>query len=95
MSFHVYIVASGRNGTLYVGMTDDLAVRIWEHKTKARPGFTARYGCNQLAWFETFETREAAFRRERQIKEWRRRWKLRLIEDLNPTWRDLYETLIP
>ena len=93
MSFYVYIVASQRNGTLYVGMTDNLAHRIWEHKSKARPGFTAKYGCDLLVWFEAFETREGAFRRERQIKEWQRRWKLRLIEDLNPTWADLYERL--
>lgn len=95
MSFYAYIVASSRNGTLYVGMTDDLARRIWEHKTRAIPGFTAKYGCDQLVWYEAFETREAAFRRERRIKEWRRDWKLRLIEALNPAWADLYERLEP
>ncbi|MDR3512003.1 MAG: GIY-YIG nuclease family protein [Caulobacteraceae bacterium] len=95
MSFYAYIVASSRNGTLYVGMTDDLARRIWEHKTRAIPRFTAKYGCDQLVWYEAFETREAAFRRERRIKEWRRDWKLRLIEALNPAWADLYERLEP
>ena len=93
MSFYVYIVANHRNGTIYVGSTDDLAKRIWEHKTKARAGFTKIYGCDQLVWFETFEERENAFRRERRVKEWRRSWKLLLIEGANPTWRDLYETL--
>ncbi len=93
MSFYVYIVASRRNGTIYVGMTDDLSGRIWQHKSKVRPGFTAKYGCDQLVWYEVFESREGAFRRERQIKEWQRRWKLRLIEEANPAWADLYETL--
>ena len=91
MAFYVYIVASGRNGTIYIGSADDLAKRIWEHKEKVRP--TATYGCDQLAWYEVFEGREGAFRRERHIKEWRRSWKLMLIEDANPTWADLYETL--
>jgi putative endonuclease len=93
MSFYVYIVASRRNGTLYTGMTDDLGARISQHKAKAFPGFTARYGCDQLVWYEVCDTREAAFQRERRIKEWRRSWKLRLIEESNPTWADLYETL--
>jgi putative endonuclease len=93
VAFYVYIVASARNGTIYVGMTDDLSRRIWEHKTGEIPGFTARYGCDRLVWFETFETRDAAFHRERRIKEWRRSWKLMLIEEANPTWADLYETL--
>ncbi len=93
MSFYVYIVASGRNGTIYVGSNDDLAKRIWEHKEKVRDGFTKTYGCDQLVWFETFEERENAFRRERRIKEWRRSWKLMLIEENNPTWADLYDRL--
>ena len=91
--FYTYIVASKRNGTLYTGSTDDLAKRAYEHREKIRPGFTARYGVQILVWFESHETRGAAFRRERQIKEWRRAWKLRLIEERNPTWRDLYEDL--
>jgi putative endonuclease len=91
--FYVYIAASGRNGTIYVGSTDDLAKRIWEHQSKVRDGFTKTYGCDQLVWFEGFESRHNAFRRERQIKEWRRSWKLQLIEETNPTWRDFYETL--
>ncbi len=91
--FFVYILASKRNGTLYTGSTDDIAKRVWEHKNKVIKGFTAKYGVHRLVWCETHETREAAFRRERQIKEWRRAWKLRLIEEMNPDWNDLYETL--
>ncbi len=91
MSFYVYILASGRNGTLYTGMTDDLARRTWEHMTGAFPGFTKKYGIKTLVWFEVQETREAAFIRERQIKKWERKWKLQLIETENPEWRDLVE----
>ena len=95
MAFHVYIVASGRNGTIYTGMTDDLARRVWEHKTGVIAGFTAKYGCDKLVWSEAHETREGAFDRERRIKEWRRSWKVMLIEAANPTWADLYERLEP
>jgi putative endonuclease len=91
--FFTYILASRRNGTLYTGSTDNLAKRIFEHREKMLPGFTRTYGVSQLVWFEPHETREAAFRRERQIKEWRRVWKLRLIEERNPEWADLYEQL--
>lgn len=91
MSFFVYIPASKRNGTLYTGMTDDLARPVWEHQTGAFPGFTKRYGVKTLAWFEVHETRETAFRRERQIKKWERQWKLRTIEEVNPDWKDLVE----
>ncbi len=72
LCFYVYIVANHRNGTFYVGMTDDLARRIWEHKSKALKGFTAKYGCDQRVWYEVCDTRNAAFARERQVKEWRR-----------------------
>ena len=91
--FYTYIVASGRNGTLYIGMTDDLARRIYEHKTKLQDGFATRHACDQLVWYEPQDTREASFARERQLKEWRRSWKLLLIEEANPTWSDLYKTL--
>ena len=91
--FYVYIVANRRNGTIYVGSTDDISRRIWQHKTKVFPGFTAEFGCDRLVWYEVQHTRLAAFARERQIKEWKRLWKLRLIEAANPTWADLYETL--
>ena len=91
--FYTYILASSRNGTLYTGPTDDLARRVYEHRTRLRPGFAARYGCDLLVWYEPHATRDAAFQHERRIKEWRRSWKLRLIEERNPTWADLYETL--
>ncbi len=91
MAFYVYILASRRNGTLYTGMTDDLARRVEEHRTGALAGFTKRYGVKTLVWFEMQETREAAFVRERQIKKWKRSWKLRTIEAKNPQWMDLVE----
>ena len=91
--FYTYIVASKRNGTLYAGSTDSIVRRAYEHREKLRLGFTAKYGVSLLVWFEAHDTREGAFRRERQIKEWRRVWKLRLIEESNPTWRDLYVDL--
>ena len=94
MHFYVYILASGRNGTLYVGMTDDLARRIWEHRTGAVPGFTQRYGVKMLVWYEVHETRDTAFVRERRIKKWNRAWKLELIEQTNPGWRDLWDDLL-
>ncbi len=93
--FYVYLLASQPQGTLYVGMTDDLVRRVWEHKTKAIPGFTTKYGVDRLVWFEAHETRELAWRREKQIKEWRRGWKISLIEEQNPHWIDLYQSLSP
>jgi putative endonuclease len=90
MAFYCYIVASRRNGTLYVGSTDDLTRRIGQHKAGDHRGFTAEYGCDQLVWFSIHDSRENAFRRERRIKEWRRDWKLRMIEGENPEWLDLY-----
>jgi putative endonuclease len=95
MMFFVYMLASQQRGTLYVGMTDDLVRRVWEHKMKLVPGFTAKYGVDRLVWFEAHQTREAAWRRERQIKEWKRAWKIELIERDNPQWIDLYPSLSP
>ena len=92
--FYVYILASGRNGTLYVGHTDSLRRRVLQHRTKSVLGFAARYGVDKLVWFQSFETRPAAFHRERQIKEWRRPWKLSLVESLNPDWRDLGDDVL-
>jgi putative endonuclease len=94
MSFFVYILASRRNGTLYIGMTDNLARRIWEHKSGAVPGFTRKYGVKMLVWYEVHETRESAFQRERQLKKWNRAWKLALIEPSNPSWRDLSDEVM-
>ena len=91
--FFTYIITNKRNGTLYTGHTDDISLRIYEHKEKVFKGFAAKYGCDKLVWFETHETRDMAFKRERQIKEWQRTWKLELIEALNPHWQDLYPVL--
>lgn len=91
--FFVYILANERNGTLYTGSTDDLAKRVWQHKNKIFPGFTSKYDVDRLAWYEAHDTRESALMRERQIKEWKRAWKIVLIESMNPGWDDLYETL--
>tara|TARA_R110002110_G_C13019120_1_gene677665 strand:- start:95 stop:442 length:348 start_codon:yes stop_codon:yes gene_type:complete len=94
MSFYVYILASQRNGTLYVGQTDDLIRRVWQHRNKVFRGFTSKYDCNRLVWFSDFHDRDSAVTRERQIKAWKRKWKLDLIEANNPNWADLYENLI-
>ncbi|HEY9217027.1 MAG TPA: GIY-YIG nuclease family protein [Phenylobacterium sp.] len=93
MGFYTYLLASQRNGTLYCGHTDALGARVWRHKQRVFGGFTAEYGVSRLVWYEPHETREGAFRRERQIKKWNRAWKLRLIEGENPEWDDLYATL--
>ena len=90
MAFDVYILASRRNGTLYIGSTDDLSKRTWEHREGVRAGFTKKYGVHLLVWHQAFDTREGAFRRERQMKKWNRAWKLELIERSNPGWRVLY-----
>jgi putative endonuclease len=94
MSFFVYILASRRNGTLYIGMTDNLARRTWQHQSGILHGFTKKYGVKTLVWYELHESRESAFRRERQMKKWNRAWKLQLIEKRNPSWRDLTHELV-
>jgi putative endonuclease len=91
--FFVYILASRRNGTLYVGVTNDLARRITEHKSKLVPGFTRRHGVDKLVYFEEYASILAARAREHTIKRWRRAWKIALIEQNNPEWRDLSEKL--
>jgi putative endonuclease len=93
--FYVYLLASGLNGTLYVGMTRDLLRWVWEHKTWAVPGFTKRYAVDRLVWFEQHDSLEAAYVRERQIKGWKRVWKIHLIEADNPQWIDLFPSLSP
>ena len=90
----VYILASKRNGTLYTGVTSDLVQRVWQHKNGVVEGFTKRYGVHLLVWFEIHETMASAITREKAIKEWKRAWKLELIEKENPDWRDLYEDLL-
>ena len=86
---YVYLLASGRNGTLYVGVTSDLPKRIYEHKNHLAKGFTATYDVTQLVWFEGHDDITQAIWREKKIKKWNRAWKVRLIEANNPTWRDL------
>jgi putative endonuclease len=91
----VYLLSSKPNGTLYVGSTSDLVRRVWEHKNKAIRGFTAKYGVDRLVWYEMHESLAAAAQRESRIKEWKRLWKIQLIEKDNPQWIDLYPTLTP
>lgn len=90
---YLYILASQRNGTLYVGVTSDLVKRIEEHRKKLVDGFTKKYEVTNLVYFETFEDIREAIIREKQIKEWRRKWKTELIQSINPYWRDLYEDI--
>jgi len=92
-AFWVHILASARNGTLYTGVTSDLIKRIWQHKNDEVGGFTKQYQVHNLVWFERHENAESAIAREKQIKEWKRKWKLELIESGNPTWRDLYHEI--
>ena len=92
--FFVYILASRKHGTLYIGITNDLVRRVHEHKLKAVRGFSARYGVDKLVYFETFDDPESAITREKQLKKWHREWKIRLIERDNPEWVDLSIGLI-
>ena len=89
----VYLLASKRNGTLYVGVTSDLVKRVWEHKNHLVDGFTKRYGVDRLVWYEVHDTMESAIQREKAIREWQRAWKLELIEEFNPDWKDLYDSV--
>ena len=91
--FIVYIMASRKNGTLYIGVTGNPLGRIWQHKNDVVDGFTRRYRVKRLVWFEVTHSAEAAIWREKQLKEWHRAWKIRLIEERNPDWRDLYPEL--
>jgi putative endonuclease len=90
VAFFVYILASKRNGTLYIGMTDDLTKRVWQHRNDVIRGFTQRYGVKTLVWCESHQSRVSALLRERRIKKWNRAWKLALIEQNNPRWQDLW-----
>lgn len=90
----VYILASQRNGTLYIGMTSNLVKRVWEHKEDMIEGFTNRYGVHRLVYYELHGDLASAITREKQLKKWCRAWKLRLIEERNPTWRDLWEEIL-
>ena len=91
--YFVYLLASRRHGTLYIGVTSDLPRRVWEHKAKVVSGFTTTYGVDRLVWYEPHRDVTAAITREKQIKKWRRSWKIALIEADNPDWCDLYQNL--
>ena len=91
MSYYVYLLASRRCGTLYLGVTNDLIRRVYEHRIKAVPGFSAQYGVDRLVWYEVYQDALTAIAREKEIKKWRRDWKIALIEADNPDWNDLFE----
>jgi putative endonuclease len=91
---YVYMMASGLNGTLYVGVTSDLAKRVWQHKEGLADGFTKRHAVKKLVWYEVHADIVEAIRREKRIKKWERRWKVGLIEASNPYWRDLYGGIV-
>jgi len=92
--YYVYILASKPKGTLYIGFTSDLKIRVFEHKNRFVEGFTKRYDVDQLVYYESGEDYDAMLQREKHLKEWNRIWKFRLIEETNPTWRDLYEDIL-
>ena len=92
--FYVYILASKPNGTLYTGVTSNLIQRVWQHKHDVIQGFTRKYNVKILVYYEVHENAESALTREKKIKRWRRAWKLGLIKDSNPVWRDLYEDIL-
>lgn len=89
----VYILASERNGTLYIGVTSNLPARVWQHKNEQVDGFTKKYKVHYLVWYELHESMESAIAREKALKFWQRQWKIRIIEQLNPDWKDLYDEL--
>ncbi len=94
MAYYVYLLVSKRNGTLYVGVTNDLGRRIWEHRAGVAEGFTKTHGIRHLVHFEVFDDPVSAIEREKKLKRWRREWKIALIERENPDWRDLYDEII-
>jgi putative endonuclease len=92
--YHVYILASKPNGTLYIGVTNNIAQRVWEHKQRLVEGFTKKYGVDRLVYCEAFAQPQDAVQREKRLKKWNRVWKIQLIESVNPEWKDLYETVM-
>jgi len=94
MDYYVYILASKKNGTLYIGVTSDLIKRVFEHKNDLAEGFTKKYGVHQLVYFEQTSDVNSAITREKQMKKWRREWKIELIEEKNPEWKDLFLNLV-
>jgi putative endonuclease len=93
LPYYVYLLASGKHGTLYLGVTNKLIRRVYEHRSKAVPGFTSRYNVTRLVWYECYDDPENAITREKEVKKWRRDWKIRLIEENNPDWSDLYNQI--
>ena len=93
MGYYVYILASRKDGAIYVGMTNDIVRRIYEHRIKAVPGFTSKYNITRLVWFEIYEDPISAISREKELKKWKRTWKIQLIEGQNPHRGDLYESI--
>jgi putative endonuclease len=93
MAYYVYIIASRKDGAIYIGGTNDIVRRIYEHRIKAVPGFTSRYNITRLVWFKIYEDPASAISREKELKKWKRGWKIKLIEAQNPWWEDLYETI--
>ena len=93
MSYYVYILASRKDGAIYVGMTSDIVRRIYEHRTKVVAGFTSRYNITRLVWFEIYGDPISAISREKELKKWKRAWKTQLIEAENPQWNDLYDSI--
>ncbi|MBI1326044.1 MAG: GIY-YIG nuclease family protein [Alphaproteobacteria bacterium] len=91
--YFVYIMARGRNSTFYVGVTSELQKRVWQHKEGLYDGFTKKYDINKLVYYEIFDDPENAIKREKRLKKWNRTWKMRIIEEMNPAWCDLYEIL--
>lgn len=91
--YWVYILASRRHGTIYIGVTNDLVRRVYQHKNKLTKGFTSQYGVARLVWFEAYDDITAAIEREKELKKWRREWKINLIERDNPDWNDLYDEI--
>jgi len=90
---YVYILTNMKRGTLYIGVTSDLVGRIWQHKEKLVEGFSKKYGLDKLVYYESIESIESAIAREKQLKNWHREWKLNLIEESNPTWKDLFDEI--
>jgi putative endonuclease len=93
-TYYIYLMASQKNGTLYLGVTNDLVRRVWQHKNDVNEGFTKKYRVHLLVWYEATTDAKVAIQREKQMKKWRRQWKVNLIEKENPNWCDLYDTLI-
>ena len=92
MAYYVYILASRKDGAISIGVTNDVVRRVYEHRIKAVPGFTSKYNITQLVWFEIYEDPTSAIAREKELKKWKRDWKVQLIEAQNPDWNDLYES---